>query len=299
MQIEEILCEFNETRGSFPLLATFEALALGESITPTLLSILDDVLKNYKHIKPDNMDYLFALFILSAQACQQVFPYIIALASLPNDWPENLLGDCITESLPRMIASTYNGDISLVYNMIENEKINVWSRSAGINGLLALVANKYISRDSVIEYFRKLFNSSFVNNEEFTAMLIQACIDLYPEELLPEIKKAFANDMVEEVFVNIDDVKYALTVDKKIALQRNLINNVHYRPIEDVKEAMEWMAAFQADDDFTFNLIDEINSDDSRYINHEQHERIFLKIGRNEPCICGSGKKFKKCCMDT
>jgi len=198
-----------------------------------------------------------------------------------------------------MIASTYNGDISLVYNMIENEKINVWSRSAGINGLLALVANKYISRDSVIEYFRKLFNSSFVNNEEFTAMLIQACIDLYPEELLPEIKKAFANDMVEEVFVNIDDVKYALTVDKKIALQRNLINNVHYRPIEDVKEAMEWMAAFQADDDFTFNLIDEINSDDSRYINHEQHERIFLKIGRNEPCICGSGKKFKKCCMDT
>jgi uncharacterized protein YecA (UPF0149 family) len=22
------------------------------------------------------------------------------------------------------------------------------------------------------------------------------------------------------------------------------------------------------------------------------------KIGRNEPCPCGSGKKFKKCCAD-
>lgn len=22
------------------------------------------------------------------------------------------------------------------------------------------------------------------------------------------------------------------------------------------------------------------------------------KIGRNEPCPCGSGKKYKKCCMD-
>ncbi|MFY3790748.1 SEC-C metal-binding domain-containing protein [Ureibacillus sp. MALMAid1270] len=22
----------------------------------------------------------------------------------------------------------------------------------------------------------------------------------------------------------------------------------------------------------------------------------FWKIGRNGPCICGSGKKFKKCC---
>lgn len=21
------------------------------------------------------------------------------------------------------------------------------------------------------------------------------------------------------------------------------------------------------------------------------------KVGRNEPCLCGSGKKFKKCCL--
>ncbi|POB70937.1 hypothetical protein CRN59_06920 [Vibrio vulnificus] len=21
-----------------------------------------------------------------------------------------------------------------------------------------------------------------------------------------------------------------------------------------------------------------------------------MKVGRNDPCICGSGKKFKKCC---
>ncbi len=24
-----------------------------------------------------------------------------------------------------------------------------------------------------------------------------------------------------------------------------------------------------------------------------------LKIGRNDPCLCGSGKKFKKCCLGT
>ena len=27
-------------------------------------------------------------------------------------------------------------------------------------------------------------------------------------------------------------------------------------------------------------------------------ERRVPKIGRNEPCPCGSGKKFKKCCVD-
>ena len=23
-----------------------------------------------------------------------------------------------------------------------------------------------------------------------------------------------------------------------------------------------------------------------------------VKIGRNEPCLCGSGKKYKKCCLN-
>ncbi|MGH7271990.1 MAG: SEC-C metal-binding domain-containing protein [Polyangiaceae bacterium] len=26
--------------------------------------------------------------------------------------------------------------------------------------------------------------------------------------------------------------------------------------------------------------------------------RAAPKIGRNDPCPCGSGKKFKKCCVD-
>lgn len=29
----------------------------------------------------------------------------------------------------------------------------------------------------------------------------------------------------------------------------------------------------------------------------EQVRRAARKIGRNEPCPCGSGKKFKNCCM--
>ncbi|MFK5892154.1 MAG: SEC-C metal-binding domain-containing protein [Pseudomonadota bacterium] len=24
-----------------------------------------------------------------------------------------------------------------------------------------------------------------------------------------------------------------------------------------------------------------------------------MKLGRNDPCICGSGIKFKKCCMNS
>jgi uncharacterized protein len=28
----------------------------------------------------------------------------------------------------------------------------------------------------------------------------------------------------------------------------------------------------------------------------ETSQRLRTKVGRNDPCLCGSGKKFKKCC---
>ena len=32
-------------------------------------------------------------------------------------------------------------------------------------------------------------------------------------------------------------------------------------------------------------------------LRHKNHQHIMSKIGRNDPCHCGSGKKYKKCCM--
>jgi hypothetical protein len=35
-----------------------------------------------------------------------------------------------------------------------------------------------------------------------------------------------------------------------------------------------------------------------KYISQEQSSAKITKIGRNEPCPCGSGKKYKKCCLN-
>ncbi|HBF88607.1 MAG TPA: hypothetical protein DDX39_08200 [Bacteroidales bacterium] len=45
-----------------------------------------------------------------------------------------------------------------------------------------------------------------------------------------------------------------------------------------------------------FNDNDEIN-DDYEYIQNSI-EKKEPKVGRNEPCPCGSGKKYKKCCLN-
>jgi len=37
--------------------------------------------------------------------------------------------------------------------------------------------------------------------------------------------------------------------------------------------------------------------DKERWISHQPTVRSFPKIGRNNPCPCGSGKKYKRCCL--
>ena len=54
-------------------------------------------------------------------------------------------------------------------------------------------------------------------------------------------------------------------------------------------------------------IMDSVIGSDSDFIENlrrnarqrvEERKRAFKKTGRNDPCPCGSGKKFKKCCLE-
>jgi uncharacterized protein YchJ len=69
-----------------------------------------------------------------------------------------------------------------------------------------------------------------------------------------------------------------------------------YTLVDDIIGDMEWWACFrQSNEENHYSSKNEEwrigNSD-------EKAEPIVRKskIGRNEPCPCGSGKKYKKCC---
>ncbi len=55
------------------------------------------------------------------------------------------------------------------------------------------------------------------------------------------------------------------------------------------KEAHHEIASFKKNDNRWFFY-------DGEAPNPEQYVREQAKVGRNDPCPCGSGKKFKKCC---
>ena len=74
---------------------------------------------------------------------------------------------------------------------------------------------------------------------------------------------------------------------KILNLQSNRLHFVKenhlYQLINNVISEMEWWACFKP----------KITTTKALSIKHDGN----VKLGRNDPCPCGSGKKYKKCCL--
>ncbi|MBL9136562.1 MAG: SEC-C domain-containing protein [Verrucomicrobiales bacterium] len=80
-----------------------------------------------------------------------------------------------------------------------------------------------------------------------------------------------------------------------------------YNLVGSAIDEMSWWAAFSADDTQTprhagveRQFVEQTSggTDGSKTIwSSGRPMRSELKTGRNDPCPCGSGKKFKKCCL--
>lgn len=281
------------TRG-FPKAAIVKALMHPKEITPVLFNFLDHALENYDCLEEGYMGHIFALFLLAQFQEKKAFSYAIKFASLPGESVEDLLDDITTEHLHQILGSLYDGNFSVLKKLIESPDNNIWSRGAALKTLLVLIKAKLLERDFVIKYFKDLLHHSSVENDNLLmAQLIHTACDLYPFELIDEIKGAFEKDQVDLDFIEWDEIEEVLAQDKETILKKNLYDNHEYNLIENVSDILIDWACFQTEEDEEEGF----ESDDLFYHSNIPYKREEPKVGRNDLCLCGSGKKFKECCL--
>ena len=297
MELDRILKDLSFYTEKFPRRAVEEAIKAEEEITPKLLEILENTIEKAKNGSGSSnaMGHLYALYLLSQFREKRAYPLTIELFSLPGDIVEDLLGDSLTEDGSRMLASVCSGNLEPMRSLVENEEAYEYARGAALEAILNVEINRG-NRQNLIEYYKDLFRRLPRNFDYIWCYLVSCCADIYPEELYDEIKQAFQDDLVDEWWINLEDIKRTLKKTKENVLDE-LKNSKKLKPIENTVEEMEWWATFQA----------EIPSK-SKPVQTEYSSRSFAplpanvpirkekKIGRNEPCPCGSGKKYKKCC---
>jgi Protein of unknown function (DUF1186)/SEC-C motif len=295
MNVDQILSQLQRDDGHFAKAAVLEAVAHRDEVIPALLNVLRDVANNPETYAsdPDNILLTYAMYLLAQFHESRAYPILVQIFSLPDEMPFDLVGDTVTEGLGRILASVSDGDIGGMTSLIENEQANPYVRSAAMDGLLTLIACGKRTREEIVAYFHHLFQKLERTPSEAWDGLACSCTDLWPDELMGDLRSAWEDALISPDMINWDDIEAWHARGKEACVQ---YMNEKYTLITDVAKEMAWWACFDkhrkgADWEKTARVTEASLTGDLWPI-----RRTEPKVGRNEPCPCGSGKKFKKCC---
>ncbi len=292
MTLDEIKQALEVNTGTLPRLALEHAIERREETIPWLLDTWRQAADAPELLLTKGDDYIlhiYAMYLLAQFREPTAYPLLVKFFSTPGELALDLTGDVVTEDLDKILASVCWNDLAPIKQIIQDLSINEFIRNAALRSMLVLVAEGEMKREDLIAYLRYLFTNIPREANEFWGTLICAALGIYPEELLPEIESAFVDDLVDPDMVRPNSVQRQLSKGKDATL-RAMKEKYHF--IRDTIAEMEWWACFQR----------ELESLPRALPARTQPKQIMIlakiKVGRNAPCPCGSGKKYKKCCSN-
>lgn len=135
----------------------------------------------------------------------------------------------------------------MITKLIEDKDVDEYVREQGIVVLEVLVFEGILKREKVIKYFKKLLIEKMKEKHyKIITGIINGLTDLYPEEAINEIRIAYANNMVDEMMINIDDIENVLKIDKKRAIEEQK-SRKHSQLIGNINDEMTWWYCFNKD----------------------------------------------------
>ena len=244
--INEILEAFRIFDGNYKREQIDAAIELKEEITPHLIEILENAVADPgPYIQDENLyDHIYAWMLLGHFRESQAHNVIIDLFSLPEEIPYELFGDLATSELPTILLRTCGGSLERIKSMVLNKNVDVYGRISACNAMAYAVVEGIASRKEVMSFFGTLFTGKEAEADSgFWSFLAGFLYDLYPEELMDTIEKAYESDLIFSGIVGYDDFKNALADGKEKCLER-LKADLDWRSLDDIHASMSGWACF-------------------------------------------------------
>ncbi len=176
--------------------------------------------------------------------------------------------DWISSEIPVVFKMLGPKTIPILEHYIETNENELWANVSAIH-CLEMIGNKYEkSRTKCIEILANQLKKCEEYDEGYNAFLVSYLINLKAVEAIDVIAEAFNGDFVDlSVCGDLEEVEIVLGLRKERATPRPNFGLLNF-----MKE----------DEDLFFP---------KPFVNSSP------KIGRNDACPYGSGKKYKKCCL--
>lgn len=305
-EIDRIVAELDVGFNVLPEHAIHETREHRELMIPRLIEVLQEAIATvHAGDLPEGQAHFFAVFLLTEFQANEAFPVMLEAFSLPDSLPSDLFGDAIHEVPMRMLAVFRGDQPDSIEALIDDRTLNMYIRWQAASSYLYLVREGHIDRDGAVRRLQRSLRRAIDGNDtDMAGPLVCELLDYAPLEAMADIREAFERDLVDEILVDMRTVELFIA-DGPSRLE-NAINRRGPAAMDTLAELKTW-AAFQPKP--PARPADKLSPLEASLpaphfeAGHKPHaakrEPIVAsgpRIGRNDPCPCGSGKKFKKCC---
>jgi hypothetical protein len=246
-----------------------------------------------------------ALFILHLAAEQRDTRALAPLCRLARDYDalESVIGDDgVTESLPSILIGVFDGDPAPLRAIVEAPDIDEYVRGGALEAIGFLAAAGRLPLAETKGYLLGLCDTlqpqapSFLWFE-WSATSLRLRIDGAMDQIERLHTRAFIDPTIWPMseFHEMRDEALAAP-DMATSFERDRL-----RQIDDAIDELSRWVSFRGDEITDHDDDDDEPTDEdlARWARKPEPPAVnpFKDVGRNDPCPCGSGKKFKKCCL--
>jgi len=302
LSIQELLSKLEELGDQVPGELPQAILAKKQEAVIPLCDVLHD--DSYWEAE-DNMQWmpLHAVKLLGMLADPRALPHLVdalILACKVGDYS-------IMEDLPTVFGCIGPPAIPHLEEFIHANKGDneFWyPRSTAADGLLGIALHHPHEQERILTFLHELFSEE--DDEEFLGFAAKSLLNFSDPSSIPVLEKAFDRGIIDDYIIRRDDLL------KKRVKPLGMYNNdlLHFydpeqvaerqvrREIEYEKEYEKERHAAQKLEQREKSIAIELKRlEIANTLNERNVLPLTRKVGRNEPCPCGSGKKFKKCCF--
>lgn len=299
-----------------------EILALPhETLLDDLAAVLDDAKNRYeslaeaekqsteKNANQHDQDFaLHALFLLQEIDCKRSLDLALGfMKSEDSHWEKNRdfinfwIGDHITLTIWQIFFHLGQGREQELADFLFVPHIDSFTRLVASTALQQIALHCPERRQSIQKLFEAILQRILTMEYDadvfacdFVSLIVIDYITTCPNPISPLVQQLFENDLVDE---------------KCCGSYRSLMED--YRTIKnfDIRDVLD---IFELYDNVVNTWAGYNPEEESEIVEPVMAEPIFKealkwamqepyvadpKIGRNDPCPCGSGKKYKKCCL--
>ena len=239
------------------------------------------------------------LHVLAAARDTMAGASLLRLLRRPIEEVEKVLGDAITETLPRIVPGVFDGDAAPLFAAIADTTLDEYVRNAMLGAATFLTWEGRIDAKEMRAFLERFHRERLAEDEDYAWVGWQEAIALLGlTDLVPLARRAWAEGRIDEAHTEIDFFEDDLAAALRAPADRRRFEDAHLGHIDDAVEALSW---FQWGDDDAAERDWETAGDDDDFLDEPDWGAPAVNplrnVGRNDPCPCGSGRKFKKCCL--